>query len=251
MRVLTKTLPAVALAISLTVAGASQALVYAQFSPDTSAQTYSWVNSGPGDAGAGGTLSTIGTQAVHFSFIDPSMDPGLMFIPAAFTFSATAPLGSPATFIAGPNVWAQAPLSGDFSFTYTGPTQLFGSTLVTTGSNLLSGTFSNAWIQGAGGSGSTNLSVSNGGFFTTLTSDYEDFSTRIPGSEEFAFNLLGATPQFGAEAGAALRSFTANGGGNFSFDSLVPEPATWAMMIMGFGGIGTLLRRRRQGTAFA
>jgi hypothetical protein len=29
----------------------------------------------------------------------------------------------------------------------------------------------------------------------------------------------------------------------------VPEPATWAMMIMGFGGVGALLRRRR--TVFA
>ena len=25
----------------------------------------------------------------------------------------------------------------------------------------------------------------------------------------------------------------------------VPEPATWAMMLMGFGGLGALLRRRR------
>ena len=33
----------------------------------------------------------------------------------------------------------------------------------------------------------------------------------------------------------------------FSFN-VVPEPATWAMMIMGFGGIGAMLRaRRRQG----
>jgi hypothetical protein len=41
----------------------------------------------------------------------------------------------------------------------------------------------------------------------------------------------------------------------FEFDKLagteVPEPATWAMMLMGFGGIGALLRRRRQGAAFA
>ncbi|MBJ7413077.1 MAG: PEP-CTERM sorting domain-containing protein [Phenylobacterium sp.] len=31
----------------------------------------------------------------------------------------------------------------------------------------------------------------------------------------------------------------------------VPEPATWAMMIMGFGGIGATLRRRRQTLATA
>jgi hypothetical protein len=33
---------------------------------------------------------------------------------------------------------------------------------------------------------------------------------------------------------------------NFSVASgAVPEPATWAMMLVGFGGLGTLLRRRR------
>jgi PEP-CTERM motif-containing protein len=31
----------------------------------------------------------------------------------------------------------------------------------------------------------------------------------------------------------------------------VPEPASWAMMIIGFGGVGALMRRRRTGSAFA
>lgn len=31
----------------------------------------------------------------------------------------------------------------------------------------------------------------------------------------------------------------------------VPEPATWLMMIMGFGSVGAVLRRRRQATTFA
>jgi hypothetical protein len=26
----------------------------------------------------------------------------------------------------------------------------------------------------------------------------------------------------------------------------VPEPTTWAMMIIGFGGVGALMRRRRR-----
>jgi hypothetical protein len=28
--------------------------------------------------------------------------------------------------------------------------------------------------------------------------------------------------------------------------SIVPEPSTWAMMLLGFGGIGAIIRRRRQ-----
>lgn len=37
----------------------------------------------------------------------------------------------------------------------------------------------------------------------------------------------------------------------FAFANGVPEPATWTMMIMGFGGIGAVLRRRRQAVATA
>ncbi|MEO7411612.1 MAG: FxDxF family PEP-CTERM protein [Sphingomicrobium sp.] len=49
---------------------------------------------------------------------------------------------------------------------------------------------------------------------------------------------------------------TQNGsfGGSVAFvaQSAVPEPATWAMMLMGFGGIGVAMRRRRRtGVQFA
>jgi hypothetical protein len=33
--------------------------------------------------------------------------------------------------------------------------------------------------------------------------------------------------------------------------AVVPEPATWAMMIIGFGGVGAMMRRRRGHLAFA
>jgi len=40
-------------------------------------------------------------------------------------------------------------------------------------------------------------------------------------------------------------SFIATGFATDGPGAVVPEPATWAMMILGFGGIGALLRRRR------
>jgi hypothetical protein len=46
------------------------------------------------------------------------------------------------------------------------------------------------------------------------------------------------------------RGDTGNIGAN-SLQSAVPEPASWIMMIAGFGGLGSVLRRRRQQPAFA
>ncbi len=41
-------------------------------------------------------------------------------------------------------------------------------------------------------------------------------------------------------------------GGTVNIESMaVPEPATWALMLTGFGGAGALLRRRRQAIAAA
>jgi len=43
-----------------------------------------------------------------------------------------------------------------------------------------------------------------------------------------------------------------NGGSGYGVPTgAVPEPATWMMMIMGFGGLGAMIRRRRTGAAFA
>ncbi len=49
--------------------------------------------------------------------------------------------------------------------------------------------------------------------------------------------------------------FTSSGN-SFEFDSLagsvgVPEPATWAMMILGFGAVGAVIRRRRASLSLA
>lgn len=48
--------------------------------------------------------------------------------------------------------------------------------------------------------------------------------------------------QFGSYGGYGGSSVYAD---NFSFDTAVPEPSTWAMVLLGFGAMGAMVRRRR------
>ena len=255
MKTLTTFASAAVLALTLaaTVAPAHAAVI-AQFTPDTNASDYKWLNNIPAtNNGTGGhffsitgnTQTTAHAVATHFSYLDGTLN-NAAFIPAKFTIDATALSGNPAT-VNGSGVWSQTHVNGTFSFIYTGVSIAnFNGSGITLAhnSNLLSGIFTNAWIQGAGGSGSFNLTQTNGGSLL-FTSDY-DLQTQDPGTQEFALNLLSATPTVFANAGKALRTFRANGGGNFSADSGIPEPATWGLMIVGFGGIGAVMRNRRR-----
>jgi hypothetical protein len=239
------TLRAAALAISLSVAVPAHAAVFAQFLPDTDKADFKWVNKGTG----GDFISITNTgstspqaAAVHFDYLDPGLST-LGFLPAAFTLTSDSPSGNPA-MPSCCGLLAQLDIGGSFSFIYTGPTMTVGSiTLHHDLTNLLSGVFTGAWIQGAGNSGSANLTAGPGS--VTFSSDLQSFTHDKPGSGEFAYNLLSVSPGFGAKPGKALNTFTANGGGNFSIVA-IPEPASWALMILGFGGLGVALRRQRR-----
>lgn len=60
--------------------------------------------------------------------------------------------------------------------------------------------------------------------------------------------------RFSTGTGPAIVGARFQSSGNaFEFDNLastvaVPEPATWGMMLLGFGALGTILRRRRRDT---
>jgi hypothetical protein len=240
MRTITKFVAAAAVAITVSaLAAPSQAAQVFATQTNTSMSTnFAWTNNGVTGAGAGGTLVGSGVSATNFlTFLDPLFMAN--FIPADFTLTATSTAG-PATQGSG-SIWTQTGLSGSFSFTYSGVNQVFGGKTVTTGSNLLSGTFTNGWIQGNGASGSTNISLGNGGT-ACFSSDYLLFGCGPTSKNEYSFSLLSVNPGFGANANSSLNSFVASGQGVFS----VPEPGTWALMIMGFGGAGAMLRSRRR-----
>jgi hypothetical protein len=68
----------------------------------------------------------------------------------------------------------------------------------------------------------------------------------------YSVTLFG-NPNIGA---CCQRNFTGEMDGQFNWqiterDAGVPEPASWAMMLMGFGGLGAMMRLRRRGLAAA
>jgi hypothetical protein len=83
------------------------------------------------------------------------------------------------------------------------------------------------------------------------------FDFHVTDAQETAFDYgtpFGPVPGFGLflsqfhDVGTSqgLLTFQAASGVTFSSESAaVPEPGAWAMMIVGFGGVGALLRRRR------
>lgn len=109
-----------------------------------------------------------------------------------------------------------------------------------------SGYFTSAWNDGA------TLSVVGLSGATTLFSTTATLNTSGPsllnfnwsGIDKVTFAITGGTP-----------SALPGGGDYFALDNLtitsdVPEPASWAMMIGGFGLVGAAMRRRRT-AAFA
>lgn len=92
-----------------------------------------------------------------------------------------------------------------------------------------------------GNIGSPNAGVLN---FNPYIDTAATFTMTLPG----ASNLTIGGVQF--SFGTSATEFVANGVCT-SGCGVVPEPSSWALMIVGFGGVGAMLRRRRPGPAFA
>ena len=112
--------------------------------------------------------------------------------------------------------------SSDINNTITNPEQVSG-TLNASGS-LLSGAIQ---IVGPGG-------VSLGGFFELLDTGQFSFSTPF----NFSTSSFVGDEGIGGSFGPAVNTPVVT--------SAVPEPSTWAMMILGFFGLGFMAYRRKQ-----
>ena len=264
-----RTLAAAAtLAAAFTVATPAAAVVetFANFSGAGGANIY-WKQSA---SKTGGQLFSIsgpggnspGSVATKFRFESPR--PGnrldalaaLGQLNASFNFYALAEDGNVAGAF-GPQLYQ--PLSqGSFSFIYTGLTPLVvAHTTYQTGANLLTAVFfSGGGIAGVfhGSAGSMNASTSSYDTIT-YTSDFLNFGSTV--DQDFALSLSAVTPPFGRTSGQSLNTFFATAGGSFSTDpvplptAVIPEPATWGLLVVGFGLVGLQGRRRSRSTSVA
>jgi len=119
-----------------------------------------------------------------------------------------------------------------------------------TRTNLLTVSFSNAELDASQGNGSFTFK-SNANSVITFSSDFLDFSNVL--DKDFSFSFSGASPSFSSTLGSSGRNTSFSGSGSFASDPAplvvggVPEPASWAMMLGGFGLLGLSLRTRKAG----
>lgn len=227
---------------------------FADYKSTGSAANVYWKNDGSNASnGTGGSLYTIssggatapGTTKINFSFLQPALA-SISGITADFTLLASV-TNTPALTPGGFKI--QSSIAGGFTILSTSVITV-GNTVFNAGSNLLSGTFGggNVFGQTGGTSGSFSAATSAGSTIT-YTSDFLSF---LPAVEyDFSLSLTSISSALASNNGKALRSFKATSTGSFSSDPApipvvgVPESATWAMFICGFGLIGATLRRRR------
>jgi hypothetical protein len=219
------------------VSAPAHAVTFATYTQIGTKTTVNWRHTGALNGQIFSTLpgkSAANPTPVTFNFSDTSKY--LANMPALLSLHGSE-VGNPAT-----DTVDQGGIGGAFTFTYEGPTTTFmGRTYTHDVTNLLTGVFTLAHITGTGTSGSFQDSVSIGTL--TYTSDII-FSLPLASNQDFSFALVSINPELKFQPGKSLNSFKAAASGAFSA-SLVPEPAAWAITLIGFGALGAALRRRR------
>ena len=99
-------------------------------------------------------------------------------------------------------------------------------------------TFNSTSVQFIGGGTSASIDLTGPSFNNGL-------------ADWVFFDVAGATAgdTFSIVTTAGEGTTATLGGVSFDAVSAVPEPASWAMMLIGFGGLGCVLRRRAKGDA--
>jgi hypothetical protein len=153
------------------------------------------------------------------------------------------------------------------NFAYQGSlqTSVAGLNFVIPVSGLDQRSFASSEVRLSGGT----FTATGSGLFTIASADFANFlAAPNCGFGNGPFGVCASTPFFGVSPSFTVNNIVAsNPGGvsvfagigtsvitttNFALTysfSAVPEPATWAMMLIGFGAVGSAMRRRGSHTA--
>ena len=145
---------------ALTAPAAAAVTTFASFNPIGNAANFRWVGSLKNatfysTATANGT--TAAARNVNFSFLQPGIAPFVTNVTAKFLTQGT--VTSTVATVSGATL-TQTNLNGSFSFILTGAPITIGTTTFTAGSNLLSGTFTQATLSGNRGGTAAGLTAS-------------------------------------------------------------------------------------------
>jgi len=110
--------------------------------------------------------------------------------------------------------------------------------------NLLTVTFTDAELDASQNNGSFTFK-SNDDSTITYSSDFLDFANVF--AKDFSLSFSGADPEFDANLGSSSVNTRFSGTGTFASDPIgVPEVSSWALLVLGFGGVGAALRAGRR-----
>jgi hypothetical protein len=231
-----------AAALLIAAAPASATTAFANFSSSSNLPDVNYIGA---LNGSGSITST--AAPVKFNFLSSDGSANAATFDALMDLSATT--GSAQVF----SGMAFLPISaGTLAFTTANAVTYNGRT----GTNLLTVTFDGGALVGALGGTTANYGASTPPFNVNFTSDFLNFTGSTSRDLALAINAINPTVGF-AFGSTRFNSGTLNGGfGSDVVTSLpqgaVPEPASWAMMLFGFGMAGSVLRsqRRRSSVAF-
>jgi hypothetical protein len=203
------------------------------------------------DDGSGMLESVSAVTPTVFAF---DLTPLASFGNLAATFNFTASQSGPAVNASGE---VEAKFDGSFNYFYNGPTTANGGVTLTHGELLLGGTFTGAAFSGVAGSSGGGLQDDSLTGTVTFTSGLS--ATDLPlasDGQSFSLDFIDISPILAVQGGD-LRHFLTVASGTFSSNLTtggggggIPEPAAWALMLIGLGGVGAVARRRdRRATA--
>jgi len=236
---------AAAASVLAAVPAAAVQVVFAQIDLLDADRNFLWSRTSGANINLGTTASPFGAAGLPTQVLFTLVGSSPLSVVADFQMSGAFVSGTLGT---SSGAFSQA--VNNFSFNITATSSFcWVNTCFNAGDSLLSGSVQDAAITGTLGTRTANMGGSTaGGATISYSSPLLSFDPAT--NYGFNFGLTGIDRDLTGTANSTLGSFRSQLSGTFSVDPAptfnVPEPGTWAMMIIGMGLVGVARRRRRK-----